>query len=541
MTSRINTKASPAVRAASVDRALAAQAAPLAHSNFMEGVSYDLSDPFCVLRMAAASCFFGEPQYYGAQARLEFAASGEQAHVREVLGRGMPATWAGMGPALRLERAIDNALAADAEKTLLIAVALRNEDHIRTTPQVIMVRAAYHPAVSGSGLVRRYAPQILQRADEPATQLAYARSAFPDKPIPNALRKAWAQFLSEQSEYALAKYRQENRGVKLVDVVNLVRPKATEALGKLIRGELVQDGSTWESLISKEGSTKESWTKARALLTPPARHMALLRNLVNLNQHGLLDTDTLAALEAGAASGKQLPFRYYSAYTRLKEEGAGAPVLDAVERCLTGSLGNLPKFKGRVMSLCDNSGSAQNATASEMGSMQVNHIANLTGVLTGMAADEGYVGVFGDSLVITPVRKTQSALDQAEALNAQADDIGTSTENGIWLFFRDALAKKEHWDHVFVYSDMQAGHGGLYGMHPHEYANFQWPLYRHNIDVAALIRQYHKTVNPNCKFYLVQVAGYTDTLAPDFYPNVVVLGGWGPGLLKFAHAMGGNA
>lgn len=540
MSSRINATATPATRAASADRALLAQAAPLAHSNFMAGVSFDLSDPFSTLRMAAASCFFGEPKYYNEKSPKADDLDAEE-YLNECLGIGMPVDWASLSSTARMEQSIDAALAADVEKTLQVAVALRNEDHIRTTPQVIMVRAAYHPAASGTGLVQRYADQILRRPDEPATQLAYSRQAFAGKPIPNALRKAWAKFLSAQSEAALAKYRQEGRGVKLVDVVNLVRPKATEALGKLVRGELKLDGSTWESLISEEGSTKETWEKARALLVVPARHMALLRNLVNLNKHGLLDAETLAALEAGAAQGKQLPFRYYSAYSRLQEEGAGAPVLDAVERCLMNSLDNLPKFKGRVMSLCDNSGSAQTGTTSEMGTMQVNHIANLTGVLTGVAADEGYVGVFGDELRITPVRKTQSVLDQAEALNAQAVNIGLGTENGIWLFFRDALKKKEHWDHVFVYSDMQAGHGGLYGTNPRQYAEFQWPQNRSHIDVAALIRKYHREVNPNCKFYLVQVAGYTDTLAPDFYPNVVVLGGWGPGLLKFAHAMGGNA
>lgn len=541
MSSRINTLSSPVRRAVAAEQALVAQAAPLAHRNFMEGVSFDLGDPFSMLRMAAASCFFGEPKFYAEKSKDDESESDELTYLTECLGQGMPPDWLGLSSTKRMEQAIDEALACDVEKTLQVAVALRNEDHVRTTPQVIMVRAAYHPEASGTGLVIRYAEQILRRADEPTTQLAYARQAFTGKPIPNALRKAWAKFLSAQSEHSLAKYRQEARGVKLVDVVNLVRPKATEALGKLVRGELKLEGSTWESVISEEGSTKEAWTKARELLVAPARHMALLRNLVNLSEHGLLDADTLAALEAGAAQGKQLPFRYFSAYSRLVAEGAGAPVLDAVERCLTGSLGNLPKFKGRVMSLCDNSGSAQDATSSELGTMPVNHIANLTGVLTGVAADEGYVGVFGDRLAVQPVRKTQSVLDQTKALNALEGSIGGGTENGIWLFFRDALKKKEHWDHVFVYSDMQAGHGGLYGTHPGEYAAYQWPQSRRHIDVAALIRQYHREVNPNCKFYLVQVAGYTDTLAPDFYPNVVVLGGWGPGLLKFAHAMGGNA
>ncbi len=35
-----------------------------AHLNFMGGVSYDVQSPLLRLRMAASSCFFGEPMYY---------------------------------------------------------------------------------------------------------------------------------------------------------------------------------------------------------------------------------------------------------------------------------------------------------------------------------------------------------------------------------------------------------------------------------------------------------------------------------------------
>lgn len=546
MSTRINTVSASVQRnrkaAARAESQLAAAGSELAHTNPMRGVSFDTSGPFSALRMAAASCFFGEPQYYEATPALPQAIQNEElpsaGHLDALLGTGMPTVWRGLSTAARMEQAIDAALAVDVEKTLMVAAALRTEDHMRTTPQVIMVRAAYHPNASGTGLVKRYASAILKRADEPVVQLAYARSAFAGKPIPNALRKAWAEFLSEQSEYALAKYRRGTRDVKLVDVVNLARPKATDALGKLVRGELSLDGATWESVVSAGGSTKEAWTKARTLLVEPARHMALLRNLVNLEKHGLLDAPTRAALVAGAQTGKQLPFRYFTAHSRLKTENASPWALEAVEQCLAVSLGNLPRFYGRVMSLCDNSGSARGATTSELGTVRVNEIANLTGTLTGMAADEGYVGVFGDRLDVRPVLKTHSVFEQLAQYNACADSIGTGTENGIWLFFRKALAEKEHWDHVFVYSDMQAGHGKLFGTQPAEYANHSWPGNARYIDVASLIRRYHQEVNPDCRFYLVQVAGYQDTLAPDFYPNVTVLGGWGPGLLKFAHAMG---
>ena len=81
---------------------------------------------------------------------------------------------------------------------------------------------------------------------------------------------------------------------------------------------------------------------------------------------------------------------------------------------------NLPGFGGKTMSLCDNSGSAQTATTSSLGTMQINSIANLTGILTGLVSDEGYLGIFGDRLEVMPVRKRSSIFDQAK----EADRIG---------------------------------------------------------------------------------------------------------------------
>lgn len=153
-----------------------------------------------------------------------------------------------------------------------------------------------------------------------------------------------------------------------------------------------------------------------------------------------------------------------------------------------------------------------------------------------MVADEGHVGVFGDRLSMSPVRAKASVFDQLELLENKARNIGQNTENGIWLFFDQALRKKEHWDHIFVYSDMQAGHGGLYGTTPREYSAYQWDDGRH-IDVAALVAAYRKQVNPNVMVYLVQVAGYQDTLVPEFYDRTFILGGWSDAVLRFAHAM----
>ena len=148
-------------------------------------------------------------------------------------------------------------------------------------------------------------------------------------------------------------------------------------------------------------------------------------NSRNLLEKGIDPSEFVGKLIEGAKDGKQLPFRYYSAYRALQEAGMKHPVVaDAIEQCMTLAIGNLPHFEGRVMSLCDNSGSAQGATTSSLGSMQVSTIGNLTGILTGMASDEGYVGIFGDKLSEMAVRKRSSIFDQLKEADRLAGSIG---------------------------------------------------------------------------------------------------------------------
>lgn len=510
------------------------------HPNFMNGASYDVNNPLTRLRITASSCFFGEPQYYVSaeptkKSKGKSSAFNLPAHWDYLLGvlDGFDSReWSGKTPAAIMEQAIDNALAFDAEKTLIEAVRLRNEENMRSTPQVIMVRAAHHPKVRGTGLIAKYAAQIILRADEPCTQLAYCLSKFGRAKIPNALKSAWRTILMTFTEYELSKYRMDNREVKLVDVVRLTHATST-AIDKLCRNELSNEDQTWEAIISKEGSTSEAWEKSVKVMG----HMALLRNLRNLAENKVKPSIYLDRLLAGAEKGRQLPFRYYSAYKALASAGVdNAKVIETVEKCLMASLGNLPSFSGRVMSLCDNSGSAQRATTSSLGSVAVNEIANLSAILTAMRSDEGHVGVFGDNLETFSVRKNQSVFDNLDKAKRISEHIGQSTENGIWLFFDKAIKEKEHWDMIFIYSDMQAGHGGLYGTSESSYKDYKWHGSR-NIDVAKLIKTYREKVNKNVLIFMVQVAGYNDSLIPEFYRKSYILGGWGDGILRFAADM----
>ncbi|MCA9695687.1 MAG: TROVE domain-containing protein [Myxococcales bacterium] len=505
------------------------------HLNWMGGRSFAISDPLLRLRLAAASCFFGEPMYYHRDAadtrpRRRRSASALSdaalAHLRETLGAVDPQDWRGLAPAALLERAIDEALAHSVEQTLIEAVRLRKEALIRTTPQVILVRAANHPNARGTGLVRRYAPEILARADEPAVCLAYQLSRY-GKPIPNALKRALRDALERYDDYQLAKYRMGARAETTVDVMNLVHPRGP-AIDKLAKGALSLTGKTWEAIVSAPGDERARWQEALAVMG----HMALLRNLRNLLAAGVAPAAFTKRLVKGAATGKQLPFRYYSAYQAVGPTAPGS-VRDAIEQSLMASITNLPRFPGRVMSLCDNSGSAQSTTTSAMGTMKVSTIANLTGVLAAMRADDGYLGVFGDKLTVSSIRANASVFDQLGEAERAAQSIGMATENGIWLFWDQAIRARERWDTVFVFSDMQAGHGGLYGTNSRNYREYTWQG-GSNIDVARLIAAYRAKVNPEVRVFLVQVAGYQDTIVPEHYYKTYVLGGWGPGLLGYA-------
>lgn len=514
----------------------------IGHLNHMRGVSYDISNPILKLRIVSSSCFFGEPMYYhdednkqsiNIKSKKSYLGEDIYKYLENTLDKSIDIpNYHSLSPSKLIEKVIDDAISFDPEATLVEAVRLRNEDNIRVTPQVIMVRAANSINVRGTNLISKFSEQIMKRTDDAVTQLAYQISTF-GKPIPNSLKKSWKNFLIKRDDYQLAKYKMENKQVKLVDLINLTHAHNT-SIHKLMNGELKLNETTWESYISKHGSNKETWSHAISLMG----HMALLRNLRNFEDNNVDENLYLDKLVRTVENGKQLPFRYYSAYKAIKNnnKNKSSKVLDTIEECLELSLKNVPQFKGKVMSLCDNSGSAHGNMTSSYGSVTVSDIANLTGVITGKCADDGYVGIFGDKLDIVPIRKKSSIFDQLNEITKKAKSIGQGTENGVWLFFDKAIKDKEHWDHIFIYSDMQAGHGELYGKEESEYLNYKW-YNSHYIDVASLIKDYRKKVNKDVKVYLVQMAGYQDTLIPEFYKDTYILGGWGDGLLKFADKM----
>ena len=515
-------------------------------TNFMGGISYGL-DPVETMKMVTASSIMGEPQYYR---EGEFAQKGVKDGVYDlsrifaeysVIGDH----FVGKKTSEVMESVIDDALDADFEATIRWALELRKDYLMRLNPQVIMVRAAMHPKRAEfneqhPGLFSEINMQVMSRADEPSSQLTYWLYRNGKKNhLPVILKRNWAKRLENGSRYELAKYKNANVG--MIDTVRVCHANS-EIIDKLMQTGTIkveEDESTWERLRSAGKNWREIWD-AKVL-----NHMSALRNLRNIFTE-IEDSDLcqkiLTFMKNGVLRGKQFPFRYWSAYKMIEKANANhkPQILDALEECIDISCDNMPKLKGKTMCLSDNSGSAWGAFTSEYGTVTVAEIDNLSSVIVAKNSDEGYVGKFGDKLKVFPISKRNGVLIQTkEITKSHYNDVGGSTENGIWLFFENAIDKKEWWDNIFIFSDMQAGTGGLYGTRADriKYAKKGYCVKDIYIDVAKLINDYRQKVNPKVNVFSVQTAGYTNMVIPQYGYRTNLMYGWTGKELVFADAM----
>ena len=514
-------------------------------TNFMGGTSYEIN-PLDTLKMVSASSIFGEPQYYRNGAFADAKVKDGTYNVNPLFKAYSlldDDKFAGKKTSEIMEKVIDDALTYDFEATIRWAANLRSEYFMRLNPQVIMVRAAMHPArvafnEKNPGVFAELNQKVMARADEPASQLAYYLYRNGKKNnLPSILKRSWAKKLNGLDKYSLHKYK--NTGLGIIDVARICHANST-VIDELMQTGTVavdDDQNTWEALRASGKSWRE------ILDTVKMGHMALLRNLRGIFTE-IDDLDfcktVMGWLKKGVPGGKQFPFRYYTAYQMIDKSNVNhkALIKDTLEECIDIACDNMPKLKGRTMCLSDNSGSAWDTFNSEYGSVTVANIDNLSSAIAARNSDEGYVGKFGDRLDVVDISKRNGILKQVQDMEARPD-VGGGTENGIWIFFRDAIAKKEHWDNIFIYSDQQAGHGGLYGTSKgrSEYVAGGYAVNGYNVDVAKLIDAYRRQVNPNVNVFTVQTAGYTNVLVPEYGYRTNILYGWTGKELSFADTM----
>ena len=526
-------------------------AAASAEINFMGGISYKLN-PLDTLKIITASSIFGEAQYYNdggkdvAGIKKTPIFKIDEAFDDYVLD--VMTDFKGKNTVEIMETAIDNALSYNFEKTLDWAITLRKEYFMRLNPQIIMTRAAMHPdrkafTESHKGEFVRINCEVMSRADDVINQLTYYLYLNKSKNnIPGILKKSWTKKIESLTNYELYKYR--NHGIGLINTIRICHANS-EAINELMRTgtiDMPENEKTWESLRA----INKTWAEITS--TIKMGHMALLRNLRGIFSE-IEDFDTraklLTYLENGVANGKQFPFRYETAYRMIEtcsDITNKTAILDSLENCIDKSCENLPHLKGNNAFLSDNSGSAWGACPSEYGTETVAEIGNLSCVIGAANSDTGTVFKFGDELKSYEISKRQGIIKQAREISkSRGRDVGCSTENGIWLFFEKALEEKIKYDNIFIYSDMQAGHGRLYGTpkcaEKYKRLGFCLKSYHDYIDVAKLIDAYRKTVNPKVNVFCVQTAGYTNALVPENGYRTAILTGWTGKELVYAKTM----
>lgn len=516
--------------------------------NYMGGQSYSVN-PLLKLKMITASSIFGEAQYYRGSNMVK------------------NKLWKGLHDLLLfsendnkttveiMEQTIDAALDYDFIATVNWAIVLRETYFMRLNPQIIMVRAAIHPKrkiiseklryysndMEDSNWFRSANLKIMKRADEPAVQMAYyihLNNGSVSK-CPNVLKRSWKDKLESLNNYQVNKYK--NAEIGMINVARVCHASKGHIPELMQTGTVIAEDSskTWETLRS----AGMPWTEILHTINLP--HMARLRNIANVFTE--IDNTSIAkeymdTLKNGVLAGKQFPFRYWSAYKNIQvRKGLHnlSVLLDGLENCIDIAIDNMPKLNGKTMCLSDNSGSAWGAITSEYGSVTVAEIDNLSSVITAINSEEGYVGKFGDKLKTFAITKRNGVLTQVEKITKKRySDVGGNTEGGIWEFFKNAIDKKEWWDNIFIYSDQQAGHGGLYGTaeHINEYKKLGYNLDGY-INVFKLIEDYRRHVNSKVNVFCIQTAGYKNVLVPEYAYRTNILYGWTGKELLFADTM----
>lgn len=451
----------------------------------------------------------------------------------------------GMKTSDMMEKIIDEALDYDYAAVLDWAVQLRNEYYMRLNPQIIMVRAVMHSkrvefTEEHPEYFKNVQQQVMRRGDDVTSQLTYYLYRNQSKNhIPNILKRSWAKNISSMPRYTLYKYR--NHGIGLIDAIRISHASGKN-INELMRTGTIQmseDNTTWENLRAN-GATWEE-----ILNTIDFPHMAAIRNLrgifTEIDDYKIC-MQLMEKIKSGVPNGKQFPFRYLSAYHAVQESTCHQKmaILDELEDCMDIACGNLPRLKGKNAFLSDNSGSAWSTCTSEYGSMRVAEIGNLSSVIGAVNSDEGYVFPFGDELLKYSVSKKQSILNQTRRITEDArSHVGLRTECGIWLFFDEAIQEKRHWDNIFIYSDQQAGHGGLYGTDAEweKYSRAGYSCNYQYINIPKLIETYRREVNPKVNVFCVQTAGYNNVLVPETSYRTNILYGWTGKELVYADFM----
>lgn len=482
--------------------------------NYMGEDAYDLH-PKAKLVNLSATCMFAEPKYYD--------------NVGDTVDK-------------KMFKACEKVAKKDPEFILKLAKYLRHEMYLRSTPLALLVKAANLKEVKGTGLINKYAPDIIQRADELTEAIAMQIELF-KKPIPNSLKKGIANSFKNFDEYQFAKYNNQRRDVKLRDVIMLTHPTEPSKIIKKILDDDLEVPYTWETELSLKGNKAEVWDEL--IKSKKLGYMATLRNLNNMIKSGTKELNTALdyiSREDAVLRSKQLPHRYLSAYEAVTDNSSelfesdvdkGKVVKEAIEKAIKiSSDNNIPEIPGKTIIICDNSGSARGdyggpSKPSTKSVRTMADIGNLMGLLTWYSCKDTMFAVFGDRLTQIKPSRDEGIIKNFKAVDDAGSKVGGATENGVFLMLEKMIKDKIFTDRLIVCSDLQIGDGKN-----HEYGTHGRSSSR---TVPKLVSEYRKKVNPNMIYYSVCFNGYgNDVIIGD---KKVLITGWSDKIFKFINSV----
>lgn len=557
--------------------------------NFMGGKSFNMFNPLTRAKLVAFSSFLGEPTYYQPLERDEayiedFKTNKNNNKLQQLKDYLLIPTDLGVSRNTTFYNAIMDALNFDFKKTLEFAVQCRNEFLMRRSTAQILAIAACHPDrvkfnEENPMFFRETLVKCWLLPGDAVSCLDAWKALFGSKTkFPSFIKRAYEDRLKDLSVYQQEKYRKESISMIRLSHASKTTLKQNDTLSTLMKDghlELDDKDIKWE----KHRSLGKSWLETLEAMDWHMPHMAALRNIRGFSGSNPGMENMIKYLEmllSGVKGGKQFPFRYITAYEEMKkkfeimgnevnkeeiEEIQEKPIeeeqskkkrkrqekppvvvsieykdiiMEYLEKCLQVSIENYPQLEGNVACLSDNSGSAHGTITSSYGTRTISDIGNLSALFTAYrATGHGIVGVFGDNLKFYKVNKSRSLLEQYNEIKELGSTVGADTENGVWLFFKWAFEEpdKSKFDHWFCYSDMQVGHGGLYGKDL-DIINqgYLWDKKCTNstlyIDIHKCVDKYRMEINPKLNTYMVQTAGYDNTILPETTYRGAILSGW---------------
>ena len=424
----------------------------------------------------------------------------------------------------------------------------RKEFHMRSVSHIMAAELA--PYLSGTEYARDFYEKMVVRPDDMLETVAYYKAKV-NKAIPNAMKKGFAKAFDKFDGYQLAKYRGENKAVKLVDLVNIIHPVPTQknatALQQLVDGQL-RNTDTWEARLTDAGSEntakKEAWEDL--ILSKKLGYMALLRNLRNILKADVSEEAFAAAMRylsdpVAVARSRQLPFRFLSAYQEIQkldeeidprwlvfEKDATnrkrqKTIMKAIEKAINHSIENLPLLEGETVILSDNSGSMRgdrggSSALSAMSKRTTADIANLFATMYWSRCNNTLIGLFGDRLILPKLNRHHGLFTNFNLVHSKGGKCGPGTEAGIFTMFERLIEEKRQVARIVIFSDMQIGKG----------CSWYDTKGRRGSDFNKLYETY-RSINPSVRVYSVDLRGYGTTVFKD---NVYKMAGWSEKIFK---------